>query len=176
MEFSLIAAVDKDFGIGKKNGIPWRLPEDTRHFAEVTTTVKQPGKMNAVVMGSRTWESLPLPHRPLRNRLNIVLSRDKNLNLPEGVILCKSLEEAMEIVEQNTAIENVFIIGGGKVYEEAIKNPKCHAIFLTQLNQSFDCDTFFPRIDGAKFRLKERSEIKKNNGLEFEFLLYEKIR
>ena len=174
MNFSLVVAVDKNFGIGIHNTMPWKLPADLKHFANVTTEVQNPAKMNAVIMGRNTWESLPAAHRPLKNRLNIVLSRSGDISLPEGVLLCSSIDEAMQKVSAMPNIENTFVIGGGKVFAEAIQHPSCAKIYITKLAQSFDCDTFFPQIDEAKFRLAQQDGKMTDNGLEFEFLLYER--
>lgn len=182
MNFSLVAAVDKNFGLGKNNTLVWRLPSDLKHFSEITTTVKNPASMNAVIMGRKTWESLPEKHRPLKNRLNVVLSRE-NLKLPEGVILASSLDDALEKIGHfapgagggKPSIENIFVIGGGKVYQEAINHPACERIYLTQIDSTFDCDTFFPKIDENRFRITDQSEPMTENKLEFRFLVYEKV-
>lgn len=175
MKFSLIAAVDKQFGIGKNNALPWRLPSDLKHFSRVTTEIQNPGKLNAVIMGRKTWDSLPAKHRPLKDRLNVVLSREKSLALPSDVILASSLEEAMKTVSARENIENIFVIGGGKVYEQAIQHPDCAKIYLTQVDAIFDCDAFFPsRFLQENFNLKESTAPQVENGLSFNFSLFEK--
>lgn len=172
--FSIIAAVDAQNGLGKNNTLVWRLPTDLKHFTEVTTQVKNPDNINAVIMGRKTWESLPQAHRPLKNRLNVVLSREKSLSLPDGVLLFASLDEALSQTSKNPKIENIFVIGGGKVYAEAVNHPDCQKIYLTHIHATFDCDTFFPHIDEKKFKLTEQSGPKTENGIEFEFAVYEK--
>jgi hypothetical protein len=72
---NIIVAVDKNFGIGKNNSLPWRLPKEHKHFVKLTTTTDNPNKINAVLMGRKCWESIPYKFRPLKNRLNIVLSK-----------------------------------------------------------------------------------------------------
>lgn len=72
---NLIAAVDLHYAIGKENDLPWRLPKEYAHFVRTTTRTQEPGKINAVIMGRRCWESIPEKFRPLRNRVNVVLSR-----------------------------------------------------------------------------------------------------
>jgi dihydrofolate reductase len=72
---NIIAAVDKNFGIGKNNQLPWNLPKEYEHFVSLTTSTNEPGKLNAVIMGRKCWESIPEKFRPLKGRVNIVLSR-----------------------------------------------------------------------------------------------------
>lgn len=173
MKFSLVVAADKNNGIGKNNTLVWKLPADMKFFADVTTRTHDGGQ-NAVIMGRNTWESLPLKHRPLKNRINVVLSRNHDLQLPEGVILAGSLDEAMQKLGTYKNLEHVFVIGGARVFEEAIKHHECQTIYLTRLRQTFDCDVFFPPIDENMFVLKERSGTKHENGIDFEFLTYER--
>lgn len=178
MKFSLVVAVDQGFGIGKNNTMPWHLPLDLKHFSNITTMVQDSKKTNAVIMGRKTWDSLPEKHRPLKNRVNVVLSRGE-LNLPEGVLLFHSLEEALKSLEenyqQNSQIENVFVIGGANIFEQAIKHHDCQTVYLTQIDQTFNCDTFFPKESLQKnFSLKSTSEVSEENGIKFSFKIFEK--
>lgn len=141
MDFDIIVAMDAERGIGKNNSIPWRLSEDMRFFRKVTSTAAE-GKVNAVIMGRKTWDSLPAKSRPLKDRLNIVMSRS-SLELPNGVFHATSLEEALEIASIH-AVHNCFIIGGAQIYGEALQHQRLRTIYLTRLNQSFHCDVFFP--------------------------------
>ncbi len=147
--FSIIVAVDKDFGIGKNGALPWNLPGDMKHFKEVTTRAHGEGLINAVVMGRKTWESIPEKFRPLPGRLNIVLTRDILYSLPAGVLKASSLDEALQILEvckPPVKIGKVFVIGGAEIFNLAVNHPQCHEIFLTHIQQSFGCDCFFPRL------------------------------
>ena len=173
MKFALIAAVDKNFGIGKNNTLPWRLPSDLKHFSAVTTNVQAPSKMNAVIMGRKTWDSLPPKSRPLKDRLNIVLSRSEQSDLPVGVQSALSLNEALQKASQ-PEIENIFVIGGGKIFAEAIQHPDCEKIYLTQIDTDFQCDAFFPSIDESQFEVIEKSRKMSENNLSFEFAIYQK--
>lgn len=174
MKFSLIVAADSKNGIGKSNKLVWKLPTDMKHFVELTTRIHDPSHMNAVIMGRNTWESIPKKHRPLPGRLNVVLSRTPDIHLPDGVILANSLDDALEKITAKKNIDHVFVIGGAKVYADAINHPKCQTIYLTRITQTFDCDTFFPVIDEKVFHIKHRSGPQKENGLDFEFLTYER--
>jgi dihydrofolate reductase len=174
MKFSIVAAVDQKNGLGKNNTLVWRLPSDLKHFSKLTTETSSPGKINAVIMGRKTWQSLPPKSQPLKDRLNIVLSRGGDIAVPESVLLASSLDEALQQSAQNPDIENIYVIGGGKVYQEAINHPDCEKIYLTRINAVFDCDAFFPPIDEEKFKLEDERSLLKENELEFRFLVYER--
>ena len=141
MTFSIIAAVDKKLGIGLKNALPWRLKGDMDHFKQITVNTAS-DKQNAVIMGSNTWASLPEKFRPLPERLNVVLSWQP-LDLPAGVLFGSSLDNALEQLSNRADINEVFVIGGARVYAEAINHPACVKIYLTEIDSVFECDTFF---------------------------------
>lgn len=166
MNFSLIAAADLNNGIGKNGKIPWKISADMEFFRK--TTVGN-GK-NAVIMGRTTWESLPEKHRPLKNRLNIILTTKKTYAV-SGAQIADSLEKALKIAEQNNC-EETFVIGGAKVYAEAIEHKNCSTIWLTRVSKTFDCDTLFPKIDKNRFKKTWESEIQEENGLQFIFEKY----
>lgn len=130
--FTIITAHDLNLGIGNTNSLPWIHKADMRWFKEKTIGV-------AVIMGRNTWESLPEQYRPLPDRLNIVIS-SKDLNLPSGVILVRSLDEALKV-----KAEEHMVIGGAILYKDAIKHEKCYGIFITKLENKYNCDTFFPK-------------------------------
>ena len=145
----IISAVDKNFGIGIKNALPWSFKSDMKHFKEITCKTKDPNKRNAVLMGRKTWESLPEKYRPLPNRINLILSRTKNLNEeipkdPNPTVLVSSFIEAFSIL--NDDIENLFIIGGEGVYKQAISLEEIDGIYLTEIENEYEVDTFFPKI------------------------------
>lgn len=169
MKFSVIAAVDKNYGIGNHGKIPWGLPSDMKYFNRITNGN---GK-NAVVMGRVTWESLPEHHRPLKNRLNIIISRTKTTSLSEaelsGAKLANSFDAALQIAKG----DEIFVIGGAQIYAEAITHPDCEKIYLTEIDAEFECDAFFPKFDKEKFREISR-EPHSENGLSFAFVVYER--
>jgi len=149
--------------------LPWRLPGDLKHFKAITSTTTCSTKRNAVVMGRMTWESIPDKFKPLPGRLNIVLSRSlaaeaahkenspvETTQLHEGVIVQGSLEDALETLaspEYAVDVETVYVIGGAKVYEEAVKSELCEAIHMTRvLRDDVECDTFFPVLDPKQWR------------------------
>jgi dihydrofolate reductase / thymidylate synthase len=144
--FAIVVAFDAHYGIGKNGQLPWRLPLDLKRFKDITSAVVNPKKKNAVIMGRKTWESLPLKFRPLPDRLNVVLSREGKLNLPEAVLKFSSLDDALKDLANSKDIENIFVIGGAQIYAEATIHPLCQKIYVTHVQGEFSCDAFFPPL------------------------------
>merc|ERR1712141_750304 len=114
--------------------LPWRLKSEMKYFSETTTKTKDPSKRNAVIMGRKTWESIPSKFRPLKNRLNIVLSRQSNYSLDEKEgKLCTSLKEGLDLLKESSDIETCWIIGGSSIYKESMSMPGCERIYLTHI-------------------------------------------
>jgi dihydrofolate reductase len=132
-KISIIAAVADNFAIGKSNDLPWYLPADLKHFKQLTTG-------HAIVMGKRTFESLP--KGPLPNRRNIVLTSIMSEGVNEGYFEADSLEDAIFLCEHE---EQVFIMGGATVYKQCID--KVDYMYITWIHKDFQADTFFPPID-----------------------------
>ncbi len=181
MRFSLIAACDKERGIGKAGVLPWRLPKELEHFHHVTAETRDAAKRNAVIMGRKTWESIPEGRRPLPGRLNCVITRDAAYPFPEGVLKFGSLEECLEYLNRHPVldtgsrnkIEKVFIIGGGELFRQAISMPMCDTIYLTEVDGIYQCDTFFPEIPDTYKKVQE-SEPLAENGTIYRFVVYQK--
>jgi len=166
----LIAAADRKNGIGFKGKMPWDIKADMTHFQRTTVKTANHAKMNMVVMGRTTWESIPAEHRPLTGRRNVVLTREKSFKAP-GTYVCHSLEEAFNKADES--IESIFVIGGATVYAQFLKSQKTDGIYLTRINKEFKCDAFFPPIPKT-FKKTTRLGSGMENGVSFEFLLYEK--
>lgn len=146
--FSIVVAMDQDRGIGRDGNLPWHLKCDLQHFKEITTQARDKNKHNAVIMGRKTWDSLPPQFRPLPNRINVVITRNPNLEFPQGVLRADGLEQALVLGAPSSAIESVYVIGGAQIFEQAIALKECRKIYLTRILHSFDCDTFFlPFVD-----------------------------
>ncbi len=145
MKVALVAAVARGGVIGRDGGLPWRLPEDLAHFREVTMG-------HPVVMGRRTWESLPERFRPLPGRRNVVVTRSAEWNA-EGAERAGSLDEALELLSGE---ERVSVIGGGELFATAL--PLADEIVLTEIDADFDGDRTFPEIDPGEWREVEREE------------------
>ncbi len=168
MNFSIIAACDQKRGIGINNQLPWSIKADMKHFADITVGHGR----NAVIMGRKTWESLPKKYRPLKERLNVVLSRQADLNLPADVLSYSSLDEALENLKAKN-LEETFIIGGGSLYTEAIEYPNFNKLYITEIMSDFNCDTFFPKIP-KEFKKTEESKLRSENQYRFKFVIYER--
>lgn len=174
--FSIVVAQCNSGGIGLGNALPWNLPADLKRF-KLLTTGTQPGMINAVVMGRKTYESLPPKYRPLPNRLNIVLSRNPgirdNLQLPTSVLVAKSLGDLNTLLSDN--VDKVFVIGGESIYREALNSPLCTRIFLTQVLADVQCDKFFPTIPAMFYRLSHAASQEEDSGLAYRFFEFERL-
>jgi len=115
--------------------------------ANVTMKNNDTLPQNVVVMGRNTWESIPEKFRPMPNRINVILSRNKEYSkgLPKDVQCYTSLNDCLENLSKQEH-GTIFLIGGGQIYNEGIKHPSCESIFITRVHGKYDCDTFFPEI------------------------------
>lgn len=172
ISFDIIVAMDEDNGIGKAGKLPWHLSGDLKHFKEITTARKNPAKQNAVVMGRKTWESLPDKFRPLPERINVVLTRAVGLHLPSGVFQSSSFGHALETLNRpdlQSKVESIFVIGGGQIFKEAMAHPQCRCVYLTKIFSKFDCDTFFPSIPND-FQIMHKTTVSSEGDIPYCFL------
>jgi dihydrofolate reductase/thymidylate synthase len=150
LSFSIVVAHSSDQrGIGFQNQIPWKISKDMKRFKEITTQTNNPFcNQNAVIMGRKTYESLPPNQQPLKERLNIVISRNPDLKYDHDVIMATSLQHALELLKGVVNIDQIFVIGGESIYREAILMPNCEKIYATVIREPEDAlyDTFFPKI------------------------------
>ena len=149
------------------------------HFRTVTTKVNNPNLINAVIMGRKTWESIPQEKRPLKDRLNVVLTRSKNQpDFPDGVLTAQSLSDALTVISNDRGIETVFVIGGEEVYTKALHDSRLNKIFLTLIDAKFECDSFLPGLARAylnsSFTLSSCSDEIEEAGVKYQFLVYER--
>ena len=159
MTISIIVAAGKNNEIGKGNRLLWRLPEDMKRFRNLTTG-------HVVVMGRKTFESLPKGALP--NRTNVVITRDRGLQLDNCVVL-HSLDEAF--VRFNGE-EEIFIIGGASIYEQVL--PVADKIFLTRVQSSFpEADTFFPEMNPEEWQVINREVFQTDEKNPFSCFFYE---
>ncbi len=157
MNISLILSVGRNNEIGRGNDLIWHFHADMKFFRETTTG-------NTVIMGRKTFESLP---KVLPNRKNIVISTDKDLKI-EGALVVHSVEEALEAAKD----DNIFVIGGGKIYAEFL--PLADKIYLTEIDdQCTDADTFFPAFDKSLYTRTVLGE-NEEDGIKFSHVLYTK--
>ncbi len=159
MIVALVAAVARGGVIGSSGRLPWHLPEDLAHFREVTLG-------HPVVMGRRTWESLPDRFRPLPGRRNVVVTRNPDWSA-EGAERAGSLEEALRLA---TGEERVSVIGGGELFAEAL--PLADELVLTELDLAVEGDAFFPAWDREAFAEVGREQHVSVDGTPFAFVRY----
>jgi dihydrofolate reductase len=161
----IIIAVDQKNGIGKNGVMPWHFKKELNHFAKITKTTDFPEKENMVIMGRKTWESLPETFRPLPGRKNVILTKNKDLKI-KGAEVFNSMEEAIESADEKT--EKIFIIGGGEVFRQGLELEDLDGIYLTRVNKTYDCDTFFPEVP-SRFQNKEKLGEDEEKGVSFEY-------
>lgn len=179
--FQVVVAATREMGIGKDGKLPWRLPSDLKFFKEVTMTTSDPLKKNAVIMGRKTWESIPTQFRPLPGRLNVVLTRSGSFDIAtaENVVICGSMDSALDLLSASPycfSTEKVFVIGGGQVLGEALNAPGCDAIHFTDIETSIDCDTFIPPIDLTVFQPWYSSFPMVENNIRYSFATYVRVQ
>ncbi|MBD3270238.1 hypothetical protein GF376_01815 [Candidatus Peregrinibacteria bacterium] len=166
-EFSIIATMDQKNGISKENRLPWYLPEDIKYFKEITTKTQSNSLQNAIIMDYYAWQNYDFIEKPLKSRVNIVVEVPSDIDLPMGVIVLDNLEQALAAVDSSEKIDQVFVIGGKELYDEAVLHPSLKAIFLTKIEEDFDCDSFFPDQIPESMEIASASEILDNEDIEY---------
>lgn len=174
MSVIAIAATDEDWGIGYQGRLLESIPEDMRRFRELT-------KYGVVVMGGKTWDTLP--RKPLPDRKSVVITRQSRpgvenvafVNLEEAKnFLRVSLESEALARQFSLAARPIFVIGGGSIYEQLL--PLCNEIYLTKIYKTHEnVDTYFPLLDDQEWKIDWESEIKEYNGIQYQFINYSKI-
>lgn len=158
---NIIAAVDRNWGIGYRNQLLNSIPDDMKFFRETTT-----GKI--VVMGRKTLESFP-HGKPLKNRINIVLTSDQRYEAP-GAVIVHSLEALLKTLSAYPT-EDIYVIGGGSVYRQLL--PYCDIAHITFMDYAYQADTWFPNLDeDPEWVLAAESEEKTYFDLEYIFRMY----
>lgn len=165
MIISQIAALAQNRVIGRNNDLPWKLPDDMKFFMNTT-------KGHHVVMGRKNYESLHEKYKPLPNRVNIVVSRQKDYHAP-GCQLVHNISDAIEIARKAGEPE-LFIIGGAEIYKQSLS--QSNRLYLTEIHASIEGDTFFPEV--SKSEWKEVSRIPHSaddrHAYAFDFVIYER--
>jgi len=162
-EINIIVATSTAYGIGYDNKMCWHIPEELRNFQKVTTGTSDKTKMNCVIMGRNTWHSLPEAHRPLKNRVNIILSSScvDGCEAEQNVLVMRSFEDALVYIEQNDNIEKGFVIGGEQLYNKVLSAYSHHItkIYLSIVyDKEYTCDKFI-NADAiySKFRFEKEN-------------------
>ncbi|MGE9882379.1 dihydrofolate reductase [Blautia obeum] len=161
---NIIVAADKNWAIGKNNKLLVSIPQDMKFFRETTT-----GKV--VVMGRKTLESFP-GGQPLKKRVNIVLTSDKNYHV-NGADIVHSIDALLEELKKYPA-EDIYVIGGESIYRQLL--PYCDKAYVTKIEHAYDADTFFPNLDeDPHWRMTKTSDEQTYFDLEYEFTIYERL-
>ena len=159
----LIVAVDKNWAIGKNNKLMWSIPADMKYFRETT-------KGNIVIMGRKTLESFP-QGQPLKNRVNIVITNNKDYKVKDSVVV-HSIEEAIEEAKKYEGTP--YVIGGESIYRAML--PYCDTALITKIDHAFDADTYFPNLDeDEEWEMTKISEEQTCFDLEYYFTVYERV-
>lgn len=159
---SLIAAMAENRVIGKDGGLPWRLPDDLKHFKRLTVD-------HTVIMGRKTFDEI---RHPLANRRNVVISRNPAFR-PAGATVVPSLEEALAL---GATEREVFVVGGGEIYRQAL--PFADRIYLTVIHAEIEGDTWFPPFetsDGWMLESEERHPVDERHAYPFTFRTYRRV-
>ncbi len=166
MTTSIIVAVSENNIIGKDNALIWHLPADIKYFKEKTTG-------HCIITGRKNYESIPAKFRPLPNRTNIVITRQKDYSAP-GAIIVSSIEEAIEKAKQ-MGDDEVFIIGGGEIYKQSMH--LADRLYVTKIHHPFDGDITFPEINLAVWKETKRANFKADdkNKYDYSFREYENL-
>ncbi|KAF9691572.1 hypothetical protein EKO04_010509 [Ascochyta lentis] len=200
---TLILAATPSLGVGKSGGLPWpQLKKEMGYFARVTKRtsptsisegdaagqiVEKGRRMNAVIMGRKTWDSIPERFRPLAGRVNVVITRDtsafaKTLKNAQGQeesadsvqspLVAGSISDALQQLQSDkigVEVDRVMVIGGASIYEQALKLKEAKHVLLTKIQKEYDCDTFFSEdLEGKNWRKASPEELKEFTGEDFE--------
>jgi len=166
MQISMVVAVSDNNAIGGGGALLWRLPKDMEHFKKITMG-------HHVLMGRKTWESIPAKFRPLPGRVNLIVTRQKDFKA-EGAIVVKSLDEGIELA-QKAGEHELMVIGGGEIYKQVF--PKTDKVYLTKVHATFiDADTFSPDISDSHWKTvsTESHLADEKNPYHFDFVVLEK--
>ncbi len=172
--FDIVVAHDLNFGIGKNNDLLCHLPEDMNYFKKLTSKTTDLTKQNIVILGRKTYESIPEKFRPLPDRINIVIS-SKNNNF-KNTIHANSPENALTIAAKKISekkAETIFCIGGSQIYNYFINHNNCRYLYVTRINKVFKADAFFPDYRNNFTKLSCEKILSKKE-IELEFLKFQK--
>ncbi|MBT4570629.1 MAG: dihydrofolate reductase, partial [Nitrosomonadales bacterium] len=153
-KITIIVAISENLVIGHRNTLPWHISEDLKNFKKITLN-------HSVIMGRKTFESIG---KPLKYRRNIVISRNKNLQV-SGVEIVSSLDDAICLTK---AEDEVFIIGGEQIYEIAL--PIATNMFITKVHSTIEGDAFFPNFDENQWKKLTQNDLESEEGIKFSFI------
>ena len=164
MKVSIIVAIAHDNVIGKNNDLVWHLPKDMKFFMDTTLN-------HHVIMGRKNYDSIPEKYRPLKNRTNVVVTRNTNFKAPDCAVV-SSTQEGIEAAQENGDKE-CFIIGGGQIYKESLEMNIVDKMYITHIDQEFEGDTFFPKFTKEDWNLRVLIEHQKDEKNTHDFIVVE---
>ena len=191
VKLHLIVAVCEGGGIGAAGSLPWKLKSELRYFAKMTKSTTDKKKKNAVLMGRKTWESIPDKFRPLRDRVNIVLSRSNKVVGIEDrhggnddvrrddVIVCPSFKSAVAMIDTEMCglIETCWVIGGSSVYQEGLNNDRVERVYRTDIQKRYDCDTYMEELGEEWTEVEDErvpQEVQEEEGVNFRYRVFQR--
>lgn len=165
MNISIIVSISENNAIGKDNKLLWHLGDDLKRFKKLT-------KNKVIIMGQKTYESLPI--KPLPKRINIVITDDYDISY-DGCIMAYGINDSIEKANYWSKEDEIFVIGGGSIYKQFFD--LSDKLYITKVYEKFDADTFFPEINDEEWGLKLIEEHTKdeNNDYDFSYMIYEKL-
>jgi len=164
MIISMIAAVAQNDVIGNDNDLAWHLPDDMKYFIDTTMG-------HHVIMGRKNFEAIPIKYRPLRGRVNIIITRNTSFDALDCITV-HSLEEATKVV--NNSEDEAFIIGGGEIYKMGMK--VADKLYITEINDSFEGDVVFPKWNKEEWVeiSREHHPIDERHKSSFDYVIYDR--
>jgi len=158
MNISAIVGINKYNGIGNKGSMPWYFPEDLKYFQHITKTTMDKQKKNAILMGRNTMNSLP--RFPLGGRINVCISTTVTYHVDKSILFYTSFDDAItDLMSRGDEVENIFIIGGSMLYKACLEHKDFKYLYLNELNDTSECDTFFPAINQDDYKHIARKHI-----------------
>lgn len=162
---NIIVAYSRNNIIGNQGDMPWSIPSDLAYFKE--TTMGSP-----IIMGRTTWESLG---NPLPGRLNIVISRNSDYSIAEvEAELASNLSSAIGLAKESAPEQDIFIIGGGQIYAQALEQGLIDQVYATEIHSTIEGDTSFPELDSAVWKEVSRKPQPIDNNFDFDFVVYQR--
>tara|TARA_Y100001968_G_scaffold307160_1_gene324684 strand:+ start:1302 stop:1859 length:558 start_codon:yes stop_codon:yes gene_type:complete len=175
-KFDIVVAHDSNHGIGYANQLAWHLPEDMAFFKQLTMGKYFETKPNIVIMGRKTYDSIPKNFRPLKNRINIVLTQSNFKSDHDDVKVASSVEDAFyqayNLVRLGKA-DHIFCIGGKSIYETMMHLEECRYLYVTYLDGKYECDAFFPEYTQTFERINCSEKHTSTTGITYQFQLWQ---
>ena len=160
----LIVAKASNNAIGKDNDLIWHLPADMRFFTQST-------KGHVVIMGRKNWDSIPLKYRPLSDRINAVITRNTDFS-HQDCDTFHSVEDAIAYYINNEPNKDIYIIGGGQIYDYSLKNNLVDELLITYIKESFEADAFFPDFEESNWEKEMIMDYKKDEKNPHDFKVF----